>query len=86
MNFSADDIIDTPPKVNLDAPLKELRAELSDIASEIEDLEDLIRGSQDKLTEWREVYDKVEDKISDLEMKEGTDDLEMEEEEEADAA
>jgi hypothetical protein len=59
MNISADDIVDYPPDVNLEAPINDPKDELSFVEEEIEAIVALIEGLKEKYWEYRQVRDKV---------------------------
>ena len=75
MNFCADDIVDDPIDVNLEAPIDDLRRELSSLEEEIEDIEAMIRGLKEKCEDYRRILDEVQKEIVERELKEELEEL-----------
>ena len=73
MNYTADDIVDDPVDVNLEAPTDDLKRELSDLEDEIEDIEVLIQGLKEKCDDYRRISDEVQTEIIERELKEELD-------------
>ena len=68
MNVCADDIVDDPVDVNLEAPIDDLRRELSSLEEEVEDIEAMIRGLKEKCDDYRRIIDEreLEEELAEL--------------------
>jgi peptidoglycan hydrolase CwlO-like protein len=68
MNYTADDIVDDPIDVNLEAPIDDLRREASSLEEEIEAIEAMIRDLKDKCEDYRRIIDEVQTEIVEREL------------------